>query len=85
MKNTNAINKIIAELSLRDYKARCKRLTKKQIDNIKTGRKTLSDYGGYSLAQDTMDAVEIKRQYVSEEISEEEYKAYCLKYNFITQ
>lgn len=29
MKNTNAIDKIIAELSMRDYKARCKRLTKK--------------------------------------------------------
>ena len=84
MKNTKAIDKIIAEWSMRDYKARCKRLTKKQIDNIKTGRKTLSDYGGYSLAQDTMDAIEIKRQYVSEEISEEEYKTYCLHYNLLT-
>lgn len=29
MKNTSAIGKIIAELSKRDYEARCKKLTKK--------------------------------------------------------
>ena len=33
MKNTNAIEKIIAELSKRDYEARCKKLTKNQVNN----------------------------------------------------
>ena len=49
MKNVNAIDKIIAELSKRDYIARCKKLTRSQIENIKQGKKTLSDYGGYTL------------------------------------
>ena len=81
MKNTNAIEKIIAELSKRDYKARCKRLTKNQVENIRTGKKTLSDYGGYTLSKETIEAIETKRQYLADEITEEEYKSWCLKYN----
>lgn len=81
MKNTNAIEKIIAELSKRDYEARCKKLTKNQVNNIRHGKKTLSDYGGYTLSQETMEAREIKRQYLADEITEEEYKSWCLKYN----
>lgn len=84
MKNTNAIDKIITELSKRDYEAKCKKLTKSQIDNIRQGKKTLSDYGGYSLSQETMEAIEIKRKYLADEFTEEEYKSWCLKYNLRT-
>lgn len=84
MKNTNTVEKIIAELSMRDYKARCKRLTKNQVENIRTGKKTLSDYGGYTLSEETIEAIEIKRQYLANEITEEEYKSWCLKYNLRT-
>ena len=80
-KNTNAIDKIIAELSRRDYEARCKRLTKSQVNNIRQGKKTISDYGGYSLSQETMEAIETKNNYQNENITEAEYKSYCLKYN----
>ena len=48
------------------------------------GKKTLSDYGGYTLSQETMEAREIKRQYLADEITEEEYKSWCLKYNLRT-
>jgi hypothetical protein len=81
MKNTKAIEKIIAELSKRDYEARCRKLTKSQIDNIRQGKKTLSDYGGYCLSQETMEAIELKRDYLSGSITEAEYKSWCLAYN----
>lgn len=81
MKNTKAIEKIIAELSKRDYEARCRKLTKSQIDNIKQGKKTLSDYGGYTLNQETMEAIELKRDYLNGSITEAEYKSWCLAYN----
>ena len=84
MKNTSAIGKIIAELSKRDYEARCKKLTKNQVDNIRHGNKTLSDCGGYTLSQETNEAREIKKQYLADEITEEEYKSWCLKYNLRT-
>lgn len=83
-KNTNAIEKIIAELSKRDYEARCKKLTKSQIDNIRQGKKTLSDYDGYSLSQETMEAIDLKRDYINGSITEAEYKNYCLQYNLRT-
>ena len=81
MKNTKAIEKIIAELSKRDYEARCRKLTKAQVDNIRQGKKTLSDYGGYSLSQETIEAIELKRDYLSGSITEAEYKSWCLAYN----
>ena len=84
MKNTKAIEKIIRELSKRDYEARYKKLTKSQIDNIRQGKKTLSDYGGYSLSQETMEAINLKRDYISGSITETEYKNYCLQYNLRT-
>ena len=80
-KNTNAIDKIIAELSKRDYEARCKKLTKGQINNIRQGKKTLSDYDGYTLSEETMEAYEIKYDYLNGIITEEAYKGYCLSYN----
>ena len=84
MKNTNAIDKIITELSKRDCETRCKKLTKSQIDNIRQGKKILSDYGGYSLSQETMEAINLKRDYINESITETEYKNYCLQYNLRT-
>ena len=39
MKNTNAIEKIIAELSKRDYEARCKKLTKTKLIILDMERK----------------------------------------------
>lgn len=84
-KNTKAIEKIIAELSHKDYEARCRKLTKSQIDNIRQGKKTLSDYGGYTLSQETMEAIETKRNYQDGNITEAEYKNYCLQYNLRTR
>ncbi len=81
MKNTNAIDKIIASLSMRDYKARMAKLTKAQTRAIKEGRKTLSDFGGYTLGQDTEEALEIKTSYLNGDITESVYKAWCLRYN----
>ena len=81
MKNTNAIDKIIASLSMRDYKARMAKLTKAQTRAIKEGRKTLSDFGGYTLGQDTEEAMEIKTAYLNGDITESVYKAWCLRYN----
>ena len=84
MKNVNAIDKIISELSKRDYKARCKKLTKTQKENIIQGKKTLSDYGGYTLSEETREAIELKHDYLEEKITETEYNSYCLKYNMRT-
>ena len=84
-KNTKAIEKIITELSKRDYEAKFKKLTKSQIDNIRQGKKTLSDYGGYSLSQETMEAIETKNNYQNGNITEVEYKNYCLQYNLRTR
>lgn len=81
MKNTNAIDKIIASLSMRDYKARMAKLTKAQTRAIREGRKTLSDFGGYTLGQDTEEALEIKTAYLNGDITESVYKAWCLRYN----
>lgn len=80
-KNTCAIDKIIAELSLQDYHARTERLTSNQKKAIRNGKKTLSDFGGYSLGQKTMEAVNVKRDYLNGNITENEYKAWCLRYN----
>ena len=71
-KNINAINKIIAELSMQDYKSRCEKLTKTQINNIKQGKKTLSDYGGYTLREETKEAIQVKNDYLSGKITEQE-------------
>ena len=84
MKNVNAIDKIIAELSKRDYIAICKKLTRSQVENIKQGKKTLSDYGGYTLSEETREAIKVKHDYLDGNITEAEYKSYCLKYNMRT-
>jgi hypothetical protein len=77
MKNTNAIDKIIAKLSSRDYSAQWSRLTEAQKKRVKFGKLRFS----YSLGPETLEAIETKRAYISGEISEEEYKSFCLKCN----
>ena len=73
MKNTAAIDKIIAELALKDYRA---------YNPVKSnGRRKYKSHRPYTLSSETNEAREIKADYLADKISEEEYKAYCLKYN----
>lgn len=72
-KNINAIEKIIKELSMKDF------LVMNPID--KDGRRKYAYHRPYSLSDETKEALEIKEQYLADEITEEEYKGYCLKYN----
>lgn len=83
-KNIEAIEKIIRELSYKDYKAKCQKLTLSQKRNLAIGKKTLSDYEGYTLSEETMEAIKIKQEYQEEKISEAQYKTWCLKYNLRT-
>ena len=75
-KNYTAIEKIIAHKSYRDYKAALERHTR----HYKRKR-----FEGYTLAQDTLEAIEVKHNYLSCKITEEEYKAYCLKENLLVE
>lgn len=75
-KNINAIEKIIAELSMKDF------LVTNPID--KDGIRRYSHHRPYSLSDETLEALEIKKQYLADEITEEEYKTYCLRYNLRT-
>lgn len=79
-KNVNAINKIIGELSYRDYKAQWARLTDNQKNNVRNGKRKFS----YTLSEATMQAVEIKKDYLEGRITESDYKSYCLQYNVRT-
>ena len=69
-KNTNAIDKIIGEMSMQCY--------------LSARKKTCGHLKSYSLAAECLEAIQTKRDYVAGKISEEEYKAYCLKYNLRT-
>ena len=70
MLNTNAIDKIIGEMSMQCYESAQKK-SKKRIKS-------------YSLSAECLEAIQIKNDYVSGKISEEDYKAYCLEYNLRT-
>lgn len=72
-KNISAIEKIISELSMKDF------LLTNPIG--KDGRRKNSHHRPYSLSDNTLEALEIKKQYLNDEITEEEYKGYCLRYN----
>lgn len=76
MKNINAIDKIISELAMKDYLHANPRKA--------NGRAKYKKYCPYSLSNETMEAREIKQKYLHDEITEEEYKAYCLRYNLRT-
>ena len=76
MKNTNAIDKIIKELSMKDYL----RMNPKKADGTSKYKK----HRPYLLSDETMEALEVKKQYLSDTINEEEYKTFCLHYNLRT-
>lgn len=73
-KNYAAIEKIITRKSYRDYKAALDKHNK----HYKRKR-----FHGYTLTTDTLEAIDIKHGYLDGTITEEEYKAYCLKQNLI--
>ena len=73
MKSTAAIDKIIAELAHRDYRA--------YNPILPNGRLKYSKYRPYTLSPETNEAREIKNDYINNKITEEQYKAYCLRYN----
>ncbi len=74
-KNYAAIEKIIARRSYRDF------IAMNPIDYDK--RRKYIHHRSYSLSNDTLEALEIKKQYLSGEITEEEYKSYCLRQNLL--
>ena len=77
MKNTAAIDKIIGQLAYKDYLAYNPRNSK--------GMPIYKKYHPYTLSPETNEAREIRRQYLEDEISEEEYKAWCLRWNLTHQ
>lgn len=79
-KNVNAINKIIAELSARDYRAQAEKLTKAQKQKRLFGKYQFS----YSLSEETKEAIEIKNDYLSGKITDSEYKRWLYEYNMRT-
>ncbi len=72
-KNIDAIEKIIAKLTMRDF------LAMNPIDE--DGRRKYAHHRPYSLSPDTNEAREIRQQYLNDEITEAEYKTWCLRYN----
>ena len=84
-KNIAAIEKIIVFLSNRDYNAKINSLSKAQRKQICIGNKTLSDYGGYTLSAETIEAIEVKHDYLDGKISEQVYKMWCLTWNLMRQ
>lgn len=70
-KNVKAIDKIIAELSMQCYLA--------------ARRKTVGRVKNYTLSQECLDAIDLKHDYQNGAITEEEYKAWCLRWNLIHQ
>ena len=69
-KNVNAIDKIIAELSMKCYESARKR--------------TAGRVKSYTLSAECLEAIETKHDYLEGKITEAEYKDYCLKYNLRT-
>lgn len=80
-KNTNAIDKIICELSKRDYFTQWNKLTESQKRKVRNGKM----YFSYDLGMDTLESIEVKRNYINNNIDEEEYKSYCLRYNLLNK
>lgn len=73
MKNTKAIEKIISDLAMKDYL--------KYNPRKANGQPKYKKYRPYTLSAETNQAREILISYTKDLISEEEYKAYCLRYN----
>lgn len=76
MKNIAAIEKIIKELAFRDYRA---------ANPIGKDRRLKRNFRPYSLSMETNEAREIRDKYLHDEITEEEYKCWCLRYNLTHQ
>lgn len=75
-RNYAAIEKIIAVSSYNDYR---------RANPVgKNGKPMYKKYRPYSLSYETREALDIKKKYLSGEISEEQYKRYCLIYNLTT-
>jgi len=69
-KNVTAIDKIISRLSFRDMMA------------AKSKQKGKSKHpSGCSLGIDTLEALDIKHEYLKDQITEADYKAWCLRWN----
>jgi len=80
-KNTNAIDKIFKELVYKDYESALKRWKKKIGKNKYYKDGTPKQFPGYSLSAESWECWNIKEDYISGNVSEEEYKSYCLKHN----
>ena len=80
-KNYAAIDEIIAELSYKDWKAAYDKMIKTKGEYSRTG--AVNRVKSYNLGTDTMEAIQIKNDYRDGKIDEEEYKAWCLKWNLV--
>lgn len=72
-KDYKAIDKIIAELAMKDYRA--------ANPTNADGKPKYKKYHPYTLGIETNYYREIKIAYSKNEITEEQYKAECLRYN----
>ena len=73
MKNTSAIDKIIAELAFKDFRA---------YNPLKPdGKPKYKKHHPYTLSSETNEARIVKADCLADRITEAEYKAYCLRYN----
>ena len=75
--NTNAIDKIISQLAMKDYL--------RYNPRKKDGRPKYKKHHPYTLSPETNEARQIKNDYITGTIDENQYKAYCLKYNLLSQ
>lgn len=73
MKNISAIEKIIKQLAMKDYLTYNPRKA--------NGESKYKKHHPYALSPETNEAREIRDKYLHDEITEEEYKAWCLRYN----
>lgn len=81
---TEAIDKIIKEMAFRDYKGAFDRYPKNFKEYYKGYRsKKPKGYEPfcYSLSAETIEAMQIKTDYIEGKINEEQYKGFCLRYN----
>ncbi|NMB69835.1 hypothetical protein GYA27_01355 [candidate division WWE3 bacterium] len=73
MKNVTAVDKIIAALCMKEFKRANPKPKMRKDGTVR--------YNPYSLTDEINEFRELKRAYLADEISEEKYKAECLKYN----
>jgi len=76
-KNTNAIDKIIAELAMKDFL----RANPRKAD----GKPKYKKYHPYRLSEETNEARDVKFNYLDGLITEEQYKGFCISYNLRTR